>query len=185
MPSLDDTPNRDLLRQLTTSSFGLGAVLALLGMLAIAAPWVASTVIDYIVGGTLVAAGIAQLGMTALTFTWRGFWLTLLCGALSIVSGVAMLAIPVEGIHVLVTFLGIVILFEAAAKLTAAFSVPRDFPWGWILIDGLITAVLGGLLLTSPAAQAGVYLGVLIGINMVSSGIAFLASSIWLRRSLA
>jgi uncharacterized membrane protein HdeD (DUF308 family) len=96
-----------------------------------------------------------------------------------------MLAIPVEGIHVLVTFLGIVILFEAAAKLTAAFSVPRDFPWGWILIDGLITAVLGGLLLTSPAAQAGVYLGVLIGINLVSSGIAFLASSIWLRRSLA
>ena len=90
-----------------------------------------------------------------------------------------------QGIHALVTFLGIVILFEAAAKLTAAFSVPRDFPWGWILFDGIITAVLGGILLTSPATQAGVYLGVLIGINLVSSGIAFLASGLWLRRSLA
>ena len=175
---------QDTLASLPAWTLGLGAALSILGLLALAAPWAASTVIDYVCAGTLIAAGVSQLGMTAATWTWRGFWLTLLCGVLSIVAGTAMLAIPVEGIHALVTFLGLVILFEAAAKLAAAFSAPPGFPWGWILFDGIVTALLGGILLTSPAAQAGVYLGVLIGINMLSSGISFLAAGLWLRRSL-
>jgi uncharacterized membrane protein HdeD (DUF308 family) len=187
MPS-SDTANIEIefsRPQIATWCLGLGGVLAALGILAIAAPWMASTVIDYLCGGTLIAAGLAQLGMAAGTWTWRGFWLTLVCGALSVVAGAAMLAIPVEGIHALVTFLGIVILLEAAAKLTAALSVPREFPRGWILFNGIITAVLGGILLTSPASQAGLYLGTLIGINLLSSGIASAAAGFTLRRSLS
>ena len=159
----------------------VGACLAVLGILALAAPWVASTVVNFLVAGALIAGGVSQVGMAASTFTWRGFWLALVCGALSIVAGTAMLAIPVEGVHALVTFLGLVILFEAAAKLTAAFTVPRDFPWGWLLLDGVVTAVLGGWLLTAKAEQAGVLLGIIIGINLLSSGISFLASGFWLR----
>jgi len=128
MPAFD-TPNGkieisgpQIASQIASWCLGLGGVLAVLGILAIAAPWVASTVIDYLCAGTLIAAGISQLGMAAGTWTWRGFWLTLVCGALSVVAGVAMLAIPVEGIHALVTFLGILIVLQAAAKLTAAFS---------------------------------------------------------------
>ena len=120
--------------------FWAGGVLALLGTLAIAVPWAASTLVAWVIGFMLLAAGITQLGMAAGTYTWRGFWLALVCGALAVVAGTAMIAIPVEGIHVLVTFLGVMILFEAAAKLTAAFSLPRDFPWGWVLVDGLVTA---------------------------------------------
>lgn len=181
---IDNEVSVDQVPSLPTAALGLGAVLVILGLLALAAPWAASTVIDYVCAGALIAAGVSQLGMTAATWTWRGFWLTLLCGALSIVAGTAMLAIPVEGIHALVTFIGLLILFEAAAKLTAAWSAPAGFPWGWLLFDGLVTALLGGILLTAPAAQAGIYLGVLIGINLLSSGISFLAAGLWLRRSL-
>lgn len=108
------------LSRVSTWCLVVGGALAVLGGLALAAPWVASTVVDYACGIALVAAGAAQIGMSAMTFTWRGFWLALLCGVLSIVAGTAMLAIPVEGIHALVTFLGLLILFEAAAKFTAA-----------------------------------------------------------------
>lgn len=66
----------------------------------------------------------------------------------------------------------------------AAGAAPPGFPWGWLLFDGIVTTLLGGLLLTAPAAQAGVYLGVLIGINLLSSGISFLAAGFCLRRSL-
>ena len=183
--SLADARRQDPIESLPTWSMCLGGALAALGCLALAAPWVASTIVALVCGGSLIAAGVSQLGMTAATWTWRGFWLTLLCGALSIVAGVAMIAIPVEGVHALVTFLGILILFEAAAKLTAAFSAPSGFPWGWLLFDGVVTAILGGILLTAPAAQAGVYLGVLIGVNLLSSGVSFLAAGLWLRRAAA
>jgi uncharacterized membrane protein HdeD (DUF308 family) len=184
MPTYDLREDHDATGSLVRWSFGIGTVLAVLGGLSIAAPWVASTVIAWLCGGALVAAGLSQLGMAAGTWTRRGFWLTLLCGVLSLVAGTAMIAIPVEGVHALVTFLGIVILVEAAAKLAAAFSLPRDFPWGWLLADGLVTAVLGGILLTSRANQAGVLLGVLVGINLLSSGITFLLSGLWLRRTI-
>jgi uncharacterized membrane protein HdeD (DUF308 family) len=45
--------------------------------------------------------------------------------------------------------------------------------------------VLGGVLLTAKPEQAGVLLGVIVGINLLSSGVAFLASGIWLRRRTA
>lgn len=162
----------------------VGVVLAALGVAAVAAPWVASTFIAYVVGIVLLAGGLVQLGMAWATFTWRGFWLTLLCGALGVVAGTAMFSIPAAGVHVLVTFLGILILFEAAAKLLAAFAVSRDDPWGWFLADGLVTALLGGLLFTAPREQAGVYLGIIVGINLLTSGIALLGAGWWLRRGL-
>jgi uncharacterized membrane protein HdeD (DUF308 family) len=183
MPSSTDPahgPHR-VFRRIEHWLLVVGGCLAVLGVLALVAPWMASKVVNFLVAGTLLAGGLSQVGMAASTFTWRGFWLALVCGALSIVAGTAMLAIPVEGVHALVTFLGLLILFEAAAKLTAAFTVPRDFPWGWLLLDGVVTAVLGGVLLTAKPEQAGVLLGIIVGINLLSSGISFLASGLWLR----
>jgi uncharacterized membrane protein HdeD (DUF308 family) len=177
-------PHHGPISRLKTRLVWLGLALALLGILAIAVPWGAATFVDFMVAGSLLAAGVTQLGAAAGTYSWRGFWLTVLCGGLSLVAGTAMLAIPAEGVHAMTTFLGLVLLFEAAAKLTAAFSLSGDFPWGWVLADGLITAVLGGMLLLSPTPQSGVFLGTLIGINLLASGAAFLGSGLWLQERL-
>ncbi len=176
-----DHAHHGLLAHVKSRLIWLGISLSVLGILAIAAPWLAATVIDMMVAGALIAAGAAQLAAAAATFTWRGFWMTVACGVLSLVAGTAMLAIPVEGVHALAFFLGLLFLFEAAAKLTAAFALPGDFPWGWILADGLVTAILGGLLIMSPAEQSGLYLGTLIGINLLASGVSFLGSGFWLK----
>jgi uncharacterized membrane protein HdeD (DUF308 family) len=87
----------DIIGRLSTWSLVLAGVLAVLGGLALAAPWVASTVVDVFCGITLIAAGVSQLVMTLGTFTWRGFWLTLLCGSLSIMAGTGMLVLPAAG----------------------------------------------------------------------------------------
>lgn len=167
--------------QLATWCLVLGGVLAVLGGLALASPWAASTLIDVFCGVTLIAAGISQLAMTAGTFSFRGFWLTLLCGALSIVAGTGMLVLPKAGVEALVIFLGIMLLFEAAAKLTAAFAIRENYPWGWLLFDGLLTGVLGGILLTTQPAEASILLGVFVGINLLSSGATFACAGLWLK----
>ena len=165
-------------------SFGLGILLVLLGVAALARPLIPSLTVNFFIGGLLIAAGVMRIVSAFGTYTWRGFWLSLLCGVLSLVSGTAMLALPGVGIEALVVFLGILIMFEAAAKLTAAFSVPRDYPWGWILVDGLITAVLGGILFTANPAQAALYLGVIIGIHLLTSGVALLGAGAWLKQAI-
>ncbi len=177
-------PEAEILSRLSTWSLVLGAVLAVLGGLAVAAPWAASTVVDVLCGIMLVAAGISHLVMTIGTYTWRGFWLTLLCGTLSVVAGMGMLILPDAGVSALVTFLGFMLLFESIAKLVAAFSVRENFPWGWLLFDGVITGFLAIVLLTSQPAEAGVLLGVFVGVSLLSSAFLFVSAGLTLRRRL-
>lgn len=163
--------------------FVLGGIFAVLGGLALAAPWVAATVIAVFCGITLLAAGVSQLAMAISTYTWRGFWIMLLCGGLSTLAGAGMLTLPAAGVEALVIFLGLLLSFEAAAKIAAAFAIRDGFPWGWLLLDGAITGLLGGILLTSSPAAAGVLLGIFVGINLLSSSATFLAMGMHLRRT--
>jgi len=163
--------------------FVLGGIFAVLGGLALAAPWVAATVIAVFCGVTLLSAGISQLAMAIGTYSWRGFWIMLLCGGLSTLAGTGMLTLPEAGVEALVIFLGLLLTFEAAAKLAAAFTIRDGFPWGWLLLDGAITGLLGGILLTSAPAEAGILLGIFVGINLLSSAATFLAVGLHLRRA--
>jgi uncharacterized membrane protein HdeD (DUF308 family) len=86
-------------------------------------------------------------------------------------------------VEALVIFLGLLLTFEAAAKLAAAFTIRDGFPWGWLLLDGAITGLLGGILLTSAPAEAGILLGIFVGINLLSSAATFLAVGLHLRRA--
>ena len=165
-----------------TSALRLGMVLAILGILALIAPWGAATAVDIACGVALATAGFAQIMLSATAFDWRGFWLSLICGAISLMAGTAMLVIPRAGIEAIVVFVGLTLLFEAAAKLAAAWAFRDAFPWGWLLFDGLLTAALGSILLTARPEDAGALLGVLIGVNLLSSGLTFAATGWNLRQ---
>ena len=79
----------------------------------------------------------------------------------------------------------VVLLFEASLKLTAAFTIRHVYPWGWLLFDGMITALLGIILIASKPAESAVLLGVFVGVNLLSSG-AMLAAAGWsIRRASA
>jgi uncharacterized membrane protein HdeD (DUF308 family) len=183
--SLSHDGDRDITSRVARWSLAVGAVVALLGFGAVLAPLVAAIAFEIAIGSLLVAAGASQVAMSAGTFTWRGFWITLVCGVVSIVTGVAMLVLPQPGVAALALFLAIMLLLEAAAKLAAVAVVRRDLPWGWLLVDGLVTAALGIVLFTSPPREKGMLLGILIGINLLSTAATLLAAGWSLRRAAA
>jgi uncharacterized membrane protein HdeD (DUF308 family) len=160
----------------------LGGILAALGTLSLMTPWVAAKVVAVFCGVSLLVAGVSQVAMALGTYTWRGFWVTLVCGGLSTMAGVGMLVLPEAGVEALVLFLGFLLAFEAVAKLAAAFTVREGFPWGWLLIDGIITGILSVILLTSSPLEAGMLLGIFVGINFLSSAVAFIAAGLHLRK---
>ena len=57
-------------------------------------PWVAAKVVAVFCGISLLVAGVSQVAMAVGTYTWRGFWITLVCGGLSTMAGVGMLVLP-------------------------------------------------------------------------------------------
>lgn len=180
----DDAGPRAILRKVGSWSSIVGGLLVLLGVASMAAPWLAAATVATICGVMLVVGGASQLAMTAATFTWHGFWITLVAGLLGIAVGVTMLVLPAAAIETLVIFLAVMLLLEASAKISAVFLVQGDFPWGWLLVDGLVTAALGIVLLVSRPAEAAMLLGIFVGINLLSSGIMLLAAGWSLRRRL-
>ncbi len=171
-----------LLRRVGGTALRLGVALALLGLLALLAPWGVATAIDILCGVVLVAAGVGQVALSASAFDWRGFWLALLCGLLSLAGGATMLAVPSAGVGAIVLVVGLVLAAEAVAKLAAAWALRDAYPVGWLLFDGLLTAVLAGVLLTARGDDTGTLLGILVGVNLLSSGLTFAATGLTLRR---
>ncbi|MDA1040264.1 MAG: DUF308 domain-containing protein [Planctomycetota bacterium] len=174
----------NVISMLRNWSLGVGVVLVLLGVACFARPLVPSLTITFLIGAMLLAGGILRIVAAFGMYSWKGFWLTLLCGALSVVSGTAMLSLPGVGIEALVVFLGLLIMFEAAAKIAGAFSMPSGFPWGWLLADGIITGILGGILFTASPDQAPTFLGLIIGAHLLASGVMLLGTGVWLHRAL-
>ena len=163
------TPASPTLRRLT-------AVLLLLAAgVALALPFVSGTLFTLALGGVAIAAGVSQLlrltgaaGLQARLF--RG-----LSGALYLLGGVSLLAFPVESTLSLTLFLGFLLAIEGVMELAAAASaaVPAR---GLVLLDGLITAALGGMLIVEWPLSGTWALGTLVGIALAFSAVSLLTA---------
>jgi uncharacterized membrane protein HdeD (DUF308 family) len=73
--------------------------------------------------------------------------------------------------------IGIVFLVEGAVASVVSLAHREISGWGWGLLNGLITLILGGLILSLPTASLLSVLGILVGISFLFSGIDLLRFS--------
>jgi uncharacterized membrane protein HdeD (DUF308 family) len=78
--------------------------------------------------------------------------------------------------------LGVVLLFEAGATAVLAFQVKPFSGWGWLLVDAVITALLGFLILAHWPGSSIWAIGTLVGAAILVRGITRIAMSTMLRR---
>ena len=164
-----------------------GIVMIVLGLLALGFPMVASAsvtvmvAIAFLVGG--VVGWIDNLSRARRLGRWHCFW-RLVVSTLFLVTGLWMLlqfkagivpaALQVKG---LATAIGIVFLAEGVVMAILSLSHRSTRGWGWGLANGIVTLVLGVMILSmSPAGLLSV-IGILVGISFLFSGFDLLAFS--------
>lgn len=164
-----------------------GIVMIVLGLLALSFPVLASAsvtmmvAIAFLVGG--VVGWIDNLSRARRIGRWHCFW-RLVVSTLFLVAGIWMLLQFKAGIQpaalqvkALATAIGIVFLAEGLVMATLSLSHRSTRGWGWGLANGIVTLVLGVLILSmSPAGLLSV-IGILVGISFVFSGFDLLAFS--------
>lgn len=147
----------------------LGIALIIIGFLAVAASVVTSFVTIYFIGFTLLIGGIAELIHSFWARGWSGFFLSLLMGLLSIVAGGLCLGRPVAALAALTLLIGSLFLVSGIFKI-AVSAFYRFEHWGWIFFSGIISAILGGLVLAEwPAASLWV-IGLFVGVDLIFYG---------------
>jgi uncharacterized membrane protein HdeD (DUF308 family) len=164
-----------------------GIVMIVLGILALSFPMVASAsvtvmvAIAFLVGG--VVGWIDNLSRAGRLGRWHCFWrlvvstLFLLTGlwmVLQFKAGIVPAALQVKA---LATAIGIVFMAEGLVMAIVSLTHRSTRGWGWGLANGIVTLILGVLILTmSPVGLLSV-IGFLVGISFLFSGFDLLAFS--------
>ena len=147
-----------------------GIVLLILGMLAIAAPFVAGTATAVLIGIILIAAGVV---MTVAAFGARkggvGIF-TLLLGIVMALGGIAIVVRPMIGLVSITVALAVYLVVDGIFQIIAGFQARPEKGWGWSLFGGILSLLLAFLIWRQWPSSAMWFVGVVVGVRVLFAG---------------
>jgi uncharacterized membrane protein HdeD (DUF308 family) len=162
----------------------LGITMVVLGTLAIADPFITSFTTFaavLILGFVLMVAGIMQIISSFWAGKWSGMLLHMLIGVLYGVTGYMIIDQPGVSMLVLTKFIAIFLIVAGVFRIVTAL-VTRFNDWGWVLLNGVISLLLG-LIINRQMPEAALWvIGLFIGIELLFNGWAWIMLSLGLRR---
>ncbi len=149
-----------------------GAALIVLGVLAIAAPFFATIAVEIYIGWLFLIAGIVGLVAMFYADDIAAFLWTLVTAALSLCLGVLLLYKPGTGAAALTLALTAFFAAEGVFQIVTSLAYRKALPdaWGWLLASGVCDLVLVAIIVASWPLSAAWTLGLLAGVNLLTSG---------------
>jgi len=149
--------------------FLFGVLLVTCGTVAVVLPALTAVAAMMVLGVALMIAGTATLVHTFWAGKWSGLLLQLLVGVIYLMAGFLIFDTPVQAARVMTLFVTALFIVVGAYRLLAAMMV--RFPhWGWALLNGAITLLLG-LVIYRHFPQSAVWvLGLLLGLELLLHG---------------
>ena len=157
-----------------------GIALVLIGVLAIARA-VATTVVSMLFFGWLlvIAAGI-EIVQAIMVGKWAGLYHHWLGAILFGVLGALIVWRPLITAEILTLLMGAFFLVAGLFQLITPFLVSLP-EWGWHALNGIITLVLGILILAQWPVSGLWVIGLFVGIELIFYGGAWIALALKLR----
>lgn len=160
-----------------------GVILLILGFAAMLLPVVASLAIEILAGWLLLISGMAGLVSTLGTRHAAGFLLSLASAVAATIAGVLLIIWPLGGVFTLTVILGAFLAIEGLVSIFYALEHRRNLSgrWGMLLASGLVDIVLAGLILEGLPSTAAWAIGVLLGVNLITGGVALISMALHAR----
>jgi uncharacterized membrane protein HdeD (DUF308 family) len=157
-----------------------GIALVLIGVLAIGRA-VAATVVSMLFFGWLlvIAAGI-EIVQAIMVGKWAGLYHHWLGAILFGVLGALIVWRPLVTAEILTLLMGAFFLVAGLFQLITPFVVSLP-EWGWHVLNGIITLVLGILILAQWPVSGLWVIGLFVGIELIFYGGAWIALALRLR----
>jgi len=173
----------DVVRQASTWSIVWGVLLIILGMLAVGSPLVAAVAVNVVIAWLIVLAGVVNVVVAfhshgAGSVVWK-----LLVGVAYLCFGVYLILHPVLGIVSLTLVLASLFLIEGVLDIALFFKMRSMQGSSWVLIDGIVTLLLGLLIYLQWPSSSGWAIGTLVGVSMIISGVTRVMLSLAVRKT--
>ena len=152
----------------------LGILFIVLGIAALAFPFVTTIAAKIVLGWLFLVGGLLQIFHAFSTRAWSEFFLDLLIGLLYLVAGGWLAFFPLTGIITLTLFLAFMFILEGFLEIGIGLRIRPHAGWEWMLLSGIVAIAVGVLLIANLPSSATWAIGLLVGINLIISGVAYL-----------
>jgi uncharacterized membrane protein HdeD (DUF308 family) len=160
----------------------LGVVYVVAGFIALASVAMATVASVLVVGVMMIVAGIAELINAFQIKTWGRFLVWALLGVLYIIAGFVTFENPLLAAALLTLFLGASLFASGIVRIFLAFSMKREMPWIWVALSGVVTLLLGLLILARWPINSVYILGLFLGIDLIMAGAGWIGLGLGLHR---
>ena len=173
----------DVVRQASTLPIVWGVLLIVLGMAAVGSPFLAAVAVNVAIAWLIVLAGAVHV---ILAFRAHGagsmIW-KLLVGVAYVCFGIYLILHPVLAVASLTLVLASLFLIEGVLNIVLFAKMRSTGGSSWVLIDGIITILLGLLIYMQWPSSSAWAIGTLVGISMIMSGVARVMMSLAVRKA--
>jgi len=177
-----NTPS-EIIRQNSIWSILWGVTLVLLGILAVGSPLLAAVAVNAIVGWLIAFAGVVHLVIAfhahrAGSLIWR-----LLVGIAYVLFGGYVIMHPALGVASLTLLLASLFLVEGVFDVALFFRMRSTQGSSWVLMDGIVTVIVGVLIFAHWPSSSAWAIGTLVGVSLIISGVTRVMLSLAVRRA--
>jgi len=166
-----------------TGWYVVAAVLFIvLGLFAIIEPAVAGLAVALLVGWLLIFGGASHLIGAFKGGGAKQVIFQLLIGIIYLISGFYCLTHPLLAIGTLTLLLASVILVEGVLEIISYFRLKGEDASGWMLLNGIITLLLGGMIWFHWPSSSIWAIGILLGVNLLMTGMTRLTFGLAARK---
>ncbi len=172
-------------RSASTVSILWGVFLVILGIMAIGAPFLAAVAVNAVIAWLIIVAGIVHLVLAfhahgAGSAIWR-----VLVGLAYLAFGGYMIVHPVLGVASLTLVLAALFVIEGVLNLMLYAKMRRLHGSSWVLIDGIITLLVGAMIYMQWPSSSVWAIGILVGVSLMISGATRIGMTLALRRAMS
>jgi uncharacterized membrane protein HdeD (DUF308 family) len=169
----------------STVSILWGALLIVLGIMAIGAPFLAAVAVSAVVAWLIVFAGVVHIVLAfhahgAGSVIWR-----LLVGLAYLAFGGYMIAHPLLSVASLTLVLAGLFVIEGVLNLILYARTRQLHGSSWMLIDGIITLLLGLMIYLQWPSSSLWAIGILVGVSLMISGATRIGMTFAIRKAMS
>lgn len=161
----------------------LGVVYAVAGFIALGSVLMATVATVYVVGLMMLVAGIAEVINAFQMKTWGKFLLWVLLGVLYVIAGFVTFQNPLLAAAFLTLLLACSLIVSGIMRIILGFSMKQGMPWLWVVLSGVVTLLLGLIILNHWPVSSLYILGLLLGIDLVFAGASWIGIGLGLRKA--
>jgi uncharacterized membrane protein HdeD (DUF308 family) len=161
----------------------LGIVYVVAGFIALGSVVMATAAAVWVVGIMMIIAGVTEVISAFQVKTWGRFFFWLLLGVLYIFAGFVAFENTLLTAIWLTLILGAALVASGIVRVFLGFNMRGGSPWVWVVISGLITLLLGVVIL-AHWPYSGLYaLGIILGVDLVFAGASWIGLGMGLRNA--